>query len=45
MINLNKDQNTGQILHSYVPTEIKKTNQGKEVESVVGTNVTAIQAA
>lgn len=35
------------MLMNYKPMEIKKTqtNEGKEMDSVVGTNVTAIQAA
>lgn len=46
MIDLNEDLNTGQMLMNfYEPMEMKKNNQGIEVDSVVGTNVTAIKAA
>lgn len=47
MIDLNKDLNIGQMLMNfYEPTEMKKNNnQGKEVDSVVGTKVTVIKAA
>lgn len=49
MIDLNKNLNTGQMLiNFYEPMEIQKnsqTNQRKEVDTAVGTNVTVIQAA
>lgn len=47
MTDLNKNLNTGQMLMNfYEPKEIlKKSNHGKEVDSVVGTNVTVIKAA
>lgn len=47
MIDLNKNLNTGQMLMNfYEPIEMekKKKKQGKVVDSIVGTNVTVIEA-